>query len=147
MIFLFWEHDRHAVDEALQVAELRRRDDLRVGFAGNFLDRREKLAGVLERLDELFLDDGGRAAADVHGMEVIAEGLDVVHFLAKIHEVRARHMLLEEEAVEGAVRAQGVAERNVCVQQVLVSVLWRWRILENDGVAVQVALRVYVFTF
>lgn len=99
---------------------------------------------MLERLDELFLDDGGRAAADVHGMEVIAEGLDVVHFLAKIHEVRARHMLLEEEAVEGAVRAQGVAERNVCVQQVLVSVLWRWRILENDGVAVQVALRVEV---
>ena len=89
------------------------------GRESRFDDRQGTQLDGQVGLDELFLDDGGRAAADVHGMEVIAEGLDVVHFLAKIHEVRARHMLLEEEAVEGAVGAQRLTERNVRVEQIL----------------------------
>ena len=95
--------DGHAVDESLQIAELRRRDDLRVGFAGYFADRGEEGLRVLDRLDELVLKNRRRAPADVHRVEVIAERLHVVHFLAQIHEVLARLPFLEEEAVERAV--------------------------------------------
>ena len=136
--------DRHAVDQTFEVAEGGSCDDLRVGFAGYFADRREKLLGVLDRFDQFFLNDGRRTAAHIHGMEVVAERLHIIHFLAQIDEILASLPLLEEEAVECAVRTERSAERNVCVKQVLVTVLRRRRILENDRIAVQVALRVVV---
>ena len=136
--------DRHAVDQALEIPELGRRDDLRVGFAGDFFDRREERLRVLDRLDELVLKNRRRAAADVHRVEVVPERLHVFHFLPQVHEVFARLVLLEEEAVEGAVRAERVAERDVRVEEVLVAFLRGRGILQNHRVAVQVALDVVV---
>ena len=105
---------------------------------------RKELAGVLDRFDELVFENRRRAAADVHGREVVAQRLDVLHLLAQIDEVLARLVLLEKEPVEGAVRAQRLAERNVRVEHVLVARLGFGRTVKHDGVAVEVAADVVV---
>ena len=60
----------------------------------------------------------GRSAADVERVEVVAEICGHAHLGAQVAEVGAGAVLLVEEAVEGAVRAQPLAERHVRVEHV-----------------------------
>ena len=69
-------------------------------------------------VDKLVDVDGGRAAADVHRVEVVAQLRDHPHLIAQVLEVRRRALGVVGEAVERAVRAQPLAERDVHVEQV-----------------------------
>ena len=99
---------------------------------------------MFERLDALVLKNRGGATAHVHGREVVAERLYVIHFAAKVLEIFASLPFLEEESMERTVGAERVAERNMRVEHVLVSFLRGRRILENNRIAVQIAAGVVI---
>ena len=134
--------DTHAVHIAFKPPESGRGNLRRVCFTGNFFDSREKRAGVLNCFDELVFNDCCRAAADIHALKVVAQGFHVVHLFAQIHKVFTGLGFLEKEAVEGAVGAQRLTERNVRVEQILVSLLRSRRPVQNDRVTVEIAVNV-----
>ena len=134
--------DRHAVHQSLQVLEQRGGDFLRIGFAGDFADMREELPGEFERLDQFILQNCGGAAAHVDRLEVVTEILRHLHLSAQILEVFARLVFLEEEAMEGAVGAQRMAERHMHVEQVLMSFLRGRRRLEDHRIHCETAVNV-----
>ena len=104
------------------------------GLGRDLSDSREEPLGQVDRLGELVEDDGGRAAADVERGEVVTEVGDEAHLVAKVAEVLAGSVLLVEEPVERAVRAEPLAERHVRIEHVAVTGL-------GAGERVQVARR------
>ena len=106
-----------ALHAALQLVQVRRYQVVRVRLAGNLLDR-ERLLRQIDGVAQLVDHDGGRAAADVDGIEVVAEILQHAHLATHVLEVGLRAILAEGEAIEGAVGAQTLAERHMHVQHV-----------------------------
>ena len=90
---------------------------VRIRLAGDLFDR-EQIAGHIDSLTQLVDHNGGRAAADVHGIEVVAKILQHAHLAAHVLEIGLRAILAEGEAVEGAVGAQTLAERHMHVQHI-----------------------------
>ena len=90
---------------------------IRIRLARNFFDR-EQVASHVDGLAQLVDHDGGRAAADVDRIEIVAEILQHAHLASHVLEVGLRAILAEGEAIEGAVGAQTLAERHMHVQHV-----------------------------
>ena len=76
---------------------------------------------MLNRFDELVFQNGRGAAADVQRGEFITKILGHLHFLTQIDEVFASFVFFEQEAVESAIRAQCMTERDMSVHHVLMT--------------------------
>ena len=113
---------------------------VRVRLAGDLFDR-EQIAGHIDSLAQLVDHDGGRAAADVHGIEVVAEILQHAHLATHVLEVGLRAIFAEGEAIEGAVGAQTLAERHVHVQHVRLTRVGRGHKCLVAGLKLQVVGR------
>ena len=116
--------DGKAIDATFQLLEIARNKMVRVGLRRHFLDG-EVLARHVDRLAQLIDHDGGRATADVDALEIVAQILEHHHLFAHVGEIGFRALLLEREAVERAVRAQALAERDVHIEHVALPRLWR----------------------
>ena len=126
--------DRHTVYEALEHMDLRITHDLRIGLNRHFLDRRKQLFSQLQRFGELVHQHGRCTAADIHRREVISHGTNGFHFFAQIHKVFASLVLLEKESVESTVRTQRLAEGNMRVKHIFVSLLRERELLKYAAV-------------
>ncbi len=115
---------REPLDAAVQDVDELVGEVVGAGLGGDFADAGEEPLGEVDRLGELVEDDGRGAAADVERREVVAEIGDEAHLVAKVAEVLASPLLLVEESVERAVRAEPLTERDVRVEHIAVAGLW-----------------------
>ena len=111
----------HAHGEALHAALHLRKPRVHqvvgVGLHGHLGDG-EVLARLVDGGAQLVKQDGGRAAAEVETLKVVAKVLEHHHLFAHVGKVGPGHLLAEVVAVEAAVGAQHLTERNMQVEHV-----------------------------